>query len=104
MIIVSVEAVFGEVSIDSDGIHEVIRIMGEETRKESGCLKYVFSVDINDSTIVRIFEQWESYEALETHFKSAHMAAFQKSLAGIEMKSMDVKAYEVNKEVPLPTQ
>ena len=78
------------------------RIMDEETRKEPGCLKYVSSVDINDSTIIRIDELWESMDALEPHFRTPHIAAFQKTLGGIRTQSMHAKVYEISKEIPFP--
>lgn len=51
---------------------------------------------------MRIYELWESMEALEAHFKAPHMEVFQKALGGIQPKSMDAKVYEINKELALP--
>jgi quinol monooxygenase YgiN len=102
MIIVAVDVVFGEDPTEVEGIRDAFRVMEEETRKETGCLKYVSSVDIHDSTIVRIYELWESMEALEPHFKTLHMADFQKALGGVQTKSMEAKVYEVSKELPFP--
>ena len=76
--------------------------MEEETRKEPGCLTYAFSVDINAPTMVRIFERWESMDALEAHFKTAHMATFGEAIGKIQPTSLDVKVYEVAREVALP--
>ena len=101
-IVVTVEVVFGEGAIDVEGVRDAFRVMDEESRKESGCLKYVSSVDINDPTIVRIYELWESMEALESHFKTPHMAAFQSALSGIETKSMSAKVFEIKRELPFP--
>jgi quinol monooxygenase YgiN len=97
--------VAGEVVVESGGIDAVrnaLRTMETETRKEPGCLTYAFSVDINDPTMVRIFEVWESMEALRQHFEMPHMAAFGGAAAKIRPKSLAVKAYEIDKEVPLP--
>lgn len=102
MIIVAVDVVFGEGAIQAEGIRDAFRIMEEETRKEAGCLKYVSSVDIHDATIVRIYELWESMEALIPHFTTPHMAAFQEALGGIETKSMEAKVYEISSELPFP--
>ena len=63
MIIVAVEVLLEEGG-SVDDVRGAFRIMDEETLKESGCLKYVSSIDINDPTIVRIYEIWESMEAL----------------------------------------
>ena len=101
-IVVTVEVIFGEGAIDVEGVRDAFRIMDEESRKEPGCLVYVSSVDINDSTIVRIYELWESMEALQSHFKTPHMAAFQTALSGIEAKSMSAKVFEIKRELPFP--
>ncbi len=100
MLIVCGEVVVEEGAIDS--ARDALRTMEEATRKEPGCETYAFSIDINAPTIVRIFERWESMEALEAHLKTPHMAAFGAAVAQIQPKSMSVKAYEIAKEVPLP--
>ena len=101
MIIVAVEVVLAEKGA-IDGVRDAFRAMDEETKNEPSCLKYVSSVDVNDSAIVRIYELWESMEALEPHFRTHHMATFQKALAGLPTKSMDAKVYEISKELPFP--
>ena len=102
MLIVAVEVVFEEGAIDVEGVREAFRVMDEASQQEPGCLKYTSSVDINDATIVRIDEMWESMEALEAHFKLPHMAEFQKALSRLKTKSMDAKVYAVDKELPFP--
>ena len=102
MIIVAVEVVFEEGALEGEGIREAFRVMDAESQKEPGCLKYTSSVDINDPTIVRIDEMWESMEALEPHFQTPHMAAFQNALSGLGTKSMEAKVYEISKELPFP--
>lgn len=99
MIIVAEEIVLEEGEIDGVGVRDAFRTMVEESRKESGCLTYAFSVDINDPTIMRVYELWDSMEALEAHFKTPHMAAFKKALGGIQPKSIDAKVYETKKEL-----
>ena len=103
MVIVAEEIVLEEGTIEGVGVRDAIRIMEEESRKQSGCLRYAFSVDISDPTIMRVYELWQSMEALEAHFKGPHMAAFQKALGGIKVKSMDVGVYEIKKELALPS-
>ncbi len=100
MLIVAAEVVVEEGALN--GVQEALGTMEEETRKEAGCLTYAFSVDVNDPTMVRIFERWESMDALAAHFKTPHMAAFGAALSVIQPKSMDITVYEVEKEVPLP--
>ncbi|MBW2281387.1 MAG: antibiotic biosynthesis monooxygenase [Deltaproteobacteria bacterium] len=100
MLIVAAEAVVEEGAVEE--LRGALRAMEQATRGEAGCLTYAFSVDVNDPTMVRIFERWESMDALTAHFGTLHMAAFGAALAQARPKSVDVKAYEVAREVPLP--
>jgi quinol monooxygenase YgiN len=52
------------------------------TRAEAGCISYVFSQDVEDPTVFRFFEEWESDEALGSHFTQPHMAAFGAVIGG----------------------
>jgi len=97
--------VAGEIVVPSgaiDGVREALRTMESETRKEPGCRSYAFSVDVTDPGLLRIFEMWDSLDALRSHFGTPHMAAFGAAVAGIQPKSLTVKAYEIAGEVPLP--
>lgn len=85
-----------------DRVKDALDAMEQATRKESGCVTYAFSVDVNDPTMVRIFERWESMDALKAHFGTPHMVAFGDSIAQITPKSVEVKAWDVAGEVDLP--
>ena len=100
MLIVAAEAVVEPDAVET--VREALRRMEEETRKEPGCLAYAFSVDLNDASMIRIFERWESMDALKTHMKTPHMATFGAAVGKIQPKSVDIKAYEIEKEVSLP--
>ncbi|MBW2292666.1 MAG: antibiotic biosynthesis monooxygenase [Deltaproteobacteria bacterium] len=101
MLIVAAEVGVEEGAVES--VRDALLAMETETRKEPGCLTYAFSVDINDPGTLRIIERWESMEALETHFKTPHMAAFGAAIAKIKPTSMNLKVYEVAREVALPS-
>jgi quinol monooxygenase YgiN len=97
--------VAGEVVVESGAIETVkdaLHAMETETRKEPGCSTYAFSVDVNDPTTLRIFEVWNSLDALRKHFGTPHMAAFGAAVGRIQPKSFAVKAFEIAGEVPLP--
>ena len=81
---------------------DAIATMETESRKEPGCHTYAFSVDINDPTMMRIIERWESEEALHAHFATPHMAAFSQAIGSIGVLSMDVQAYELGAKVAMP--
>jgi quinol monooxygenase YgiN len=77
------------------------REMMAETRKEQGCLSYTFSADLEEPGRFRIFEEWESDEALRAHFASPHMARFRTAMAGLGVREMAIQRYEVTKVGPL---
>lgn len=84
-----------------EGAVAAAKVMMEATRKEEGCAAYVFSADFEDDGVFRIFEQWESQEALDAHFKAPHMAAFQKAIPSFGIQEMSLQRYEVSSVGPL---
>jgi quinol monooxygenase YgiN len=52
--------------------------------------------------MLRIFERWESMDALRAHFGMPHMATFGAAIARITPKSASVKAWDVRAEADLP--
>ena len=88
----------GTITIDPDRREEfdrAAREMMRETHKEAGNLVYCFTHDLEDESLVRIFEQWETQEALDAHFKAPHMAAFQKAMGQVGMKDMSIQRFEI---------
>lgn len=76
-----------------DGVAEAARTMVAETLKEEGCLSYAFARDINDPDLIRIAERWESAEALAAHGQSAHMAAFNAAMGGVQREGGELWLY-----------
>jgi len=94
----------GHIRLDSTKREAAIaaaKVMMEATCKEEGCSAYIFSADLSDDGVFRIFEQWESPEALKAHFKAPHMADFQKAMGGFGIQEMSVQRYEVSSVGPL---
>jgi quinol monooxygenase YgiN len=94
----------GSISIDPekrDGAIEAATHMMQETRKEPGCISYTFSADLADPGRFLVFEEWESQDALDAHFKAPHMAAFQGKMGGFGVREMKVQRYEVSSVGPL---
>jgi quinol monooxygenase YgiN len=71
------------------------------TRREKGCLAYIFSADLHDEGLIHLFEEWETQDALDAHFKTPHMAAFQKAIPTLGLKEMKIRRYEVSSAGPL---
>ena len=79
------------------GEFEKVRAQGiamvKATNEEAGCLHYSFAQDIADPDLIRISERWESQEALAAHGASAHMAEFNKAMAGVQREGADLWLY-----------
>ena len=100
MIIVTFEVEFEDDQIQQK--RSAIKAMDDATALEEGCVTYKSSFDANNPRVLRIYEMWESMDALMPHFQTPHMAEFQAALAGLKSKSMEAKVYEVSKELPFP--
>lgn len=94
------------VSIDTTAeniaaIKDAIATMETASRAEPGCHDYTFAVELSDPNKLRITECWENEAALQAHFATPHMAAFNEAMAKAGPRSMDLKCYEAT-EVPFP--
>lgn len=58
---------------------ELAETLAAATRKEPGCLQYDLCVDFADPDKVHLVETWKDRAALDAHFMTPHMAAFQKA-------------------------
>ncbi|MEZ5504255.1 MAG: putative quinol monooxygenase [Halioglobus sp.] len=85
---------------DIAAVRDAISAMERASRAEAGCDDYTFSIELNDPSALRITEKWHSVEALQAHFATPHMAAFQKTMAAHPPASMEVKCYEVKEINP----
>ena len=70
--------------------------VAEATRREDGCRSYSFYRDLENENVFRVFEEWESEEALKLHFETPHMAEFRRVLGDVGIVSRDVKRYIVS--------
>ncbi len=80
---------------DRDKAVQAASVMMRESNKEAGCISYVLSGDLEDPGLFRIFEEWQDGAALKAHFKTPHMAEFNKVIASLKVLEVDVKQYDV---------
>ena len=73
-----------------------VQDMISETLKEAGCHEYAFTPDPNDDDRLLLYELWESQSALDSHFASAHMAAWQTTRRGLAVRSTSIKKYNIS--------
>ena len=89
----------GTITIDPtkrDEAFAAAKVIMKETRKEAGNVAYTFSADLEDDSVVHVFEQWESQQSLDLHFKTPHMAAFQAKIGKLGVTDMQLAKYQIS--------
>ena len=89
----------GTVKVKSDKREEAVEYataMAAATRQEPGCRFYGFYSDIEDPDTFRIFEEWDSVEALRAHFQTPHMATFNRQIEDVVAGPFDIVRYDVS--------
>jgi quinol monooxygenase YgiN len=69
--------------------------MAAQSAAEPGCVVYEISELLDDPFTFRLFEQWESAEALAAHFATPHFVAFSRALPGFLAAPPRFTRYEV---------
>lgn len=98
MIVVNAVITANETTIAA--MKEAIAAMETASRAESGCHDYTFSVELNNPSVMRITEKWESMDDLKAHFGMPHMADFQAAMAANPPEAVEAKFYEVTEVAP----
>ena len=80
---------------------EAAATMAATSRGETGCDAYDFGIDVEDGSVVLIFEQWASPEALEAHFATEHFASFGAVILDVLDGDATFTRYEVSEAGPL---
>jgi quinol monooxygenase YgiN len=96
--------VTGTVEVSADHVEkaaEASKVMVAETVKEPGCLIYEFSQVLGHANLFRVYEEWQDQTALETHFATPHMAAFQAILAEVGVISSEIYRVVGGEKQPL---
>jgi len=99
MIIVNAKIVSDADSIRA--LQPAIAEMEQASQAEAGCEDYTFSVELNDTGVIRITERWVDMAALQNHFSLPHMAKFQQAMQAHPPKDVSAHFYEAT-EVPGP--
>jgi len=78
-----------------------LRAMAAASRAEPGCLAFSFAFDVDDERLVRIFEVFESAEALAAHRASPHMAAWRAAWVEAGISDRRMAQYDVSEWRPI---
>ncbi|PTW63537.1 quinol monooxygenase YgiN [Breoghania corrubedonensis] len=75
--------------------------MLKATRAEPGCRVYSYSQDAEDPGLIRVYEEWESRDALADHFSTPHMKTWRAALARIGTFDRDLRLFEASEGEPV---
>ena len=90
MIIVTGQVRFGPGEIER--LRPALSNNVRASRAETGCLRYVYGVDIDDPDRLLIAEAWADQAALDGH--KARIPELMAPLAGADIREMSINAYE----------
>ena len=68
---------------------------------EPGCRAYSYAEDVTEPGLFRVHEEWDSRDALEAHFATAHMRQWQAVRETLGFHDREVGAFEVGEAIPL---
>ena len=60
-------------------LRAIAEVTLRETRKEEGCILYSFAEDLLEPGLIRIYEEWETMEALDAHGRTPHIEAWREA-------------------------
>ena len=96
--------VVGRVRTDANKRAELVRIgqaVAAASRKEPGCISYRLYEDTERDNNFVFVEEWESGEALQQHFATAHIAEFMRAIPETIVAPPDVKFHTIESTVDL---
>jgi quinol monooxygenase YgiN len=77
---------------------EAMTAMVLASRAEDGCIDYAYAVDLLDPGLIRVSERWESRDALNAHFQTAHMATWRAHLPTLGITGRNLRLFEAEPE------
>ncbi|MDJ0931673.1 putative quinol monooxygenase [Breoghania sp.] len=75
--------------------------MLEAPRAEPGCRVYSYAHDAGDAALIRVYEEWESGDALAHHFETPHMRVCREVLAELGAFERDIRRFEAGEGEPV---
>lgn len=78
-----------------DRATEAATELAEQSRAESGVLDYRVATDVEEPSILRIFERYEDEAAMEAHLESEHFQSFQGQVGEWVDGEVDLVRYDV---------
>jgi quinol monooxygenase YgiN len=83
-------------------LNELMVWMQTESLKEPGCLRYGFFRSVADPNELIAIEEWESAEALQTHFGAPTVQRFATELGTLVSSPPEVKIHAIERTNDFP--
>jgi quinol monooxygenase YgiN len=96
--------VVARVATDAARRDELVRVGNElarASRAEEGCVRYALFQATEDENAFVFVEEWESQEALDTHFGTPHLVQFMQAVPNLLVATPEVKFHTVASTVDL---
>ncbi len=96
--------VVGRVRTDSakrDALVRVGQTVAAASRAEPGCISYRLYEDTERANEFVFVEEWESDEALKTHFATSHIGEFMQAIPATINAPPDVKFHTIASSIDL---
>ncbi len=94
----------GVVRIDPAHRDEVIGAAIEvmqKVRNQTGCISYVVATDLEDSTVLHLFQEWQSEEAHRAHLADPRVESVLLRVGSLGVREVAVQQYEIASISPL---
>lgn len=96
--------VSGIITMDPEGHDRAVALVGplvEATLAEPGNITYGFWSDPDEPGRFRVYEEWESDEAIDEHMGTPHMAAFLGGMAELPITGTEIHKHTVSESSKL---
>jgi quinol monooxygenase YgiN len=96
--------VVGRVQTDADKREALVRVgqaVAAASRAEPGCISYRLYEDTEIDNEFVFVEEWESSEALQQHFATAHVGEFLQAIPATIVARPDVKFHTIASSMDL---
>jgi quinol monooxygenase YgiN len=96
--------VVGRVKTNPEKRPDLIRVgtaVARSSRQEPGCISYRVYEDVEIENEFVFVEEWESREALLSHFATQHVATFMRDVFDTVVEAPDVKFHTIESSMDL---
>lgn len=97
--------VAGRIRVADAGRETVIaaaRALASAARQEPGCISCSVSVDIDDRSLLHMFQEWRTRAAFDRHVEQPYVAHFRRMLDIVDVRDKQVRRYEADAVGAMP--